>query len=157
MEMQLTVGQVVQESQKISQHIQGAVANAEAEASKGHEALQLMLSTTQAATHQLIKSEVGAIKGPPVPAPGDPTFLAQNCPAPPGWGQKGYEAMAYRAASFYVSFLGNPPAGFYGDEEAFKATRAEVPDLPQKHLVAVLRHYHSLLYDRPFLRKPEDE
>ncbi|KAI0103268.1 hypothetical protein GGR51DRAFT_251749 [Nemania sp. FL0031] len=112
----------------------------------------LAYATTQQsedARHEIAALKTALVKEP---IPGETGYLARHCPAPAGWDQRAYESLSFRGASFYIAYLGNPPGGVSADQDAFQATRIEFPTLPQKHLIAALKHIHILMYNRPFSR-----
>ncbi|KAI0448275.1 hypothetical protein F5B21DRAFT_510323 [Xylaria acuta] len=52
-------------------------------------------------------------------APGETGYLAPYCLLLLGWDGEEYACYSYRAATFYIDFLGLPPEGVGADEEAF--------------------------------------
>lgn len=101
-----------------------------------------------------IQSELGALKADmkKTPEPGETGFLSEHCLAPEGCDQKDYEALCFRAAKFYVDCLEDPSEGFSADEGAFHETQTEFPGVPNKHLIAALKHIHVQMYNRHFSR-----
>lgn len=100
---------------------------------------------------------VNTLTARPPSGSGEPGFLGQHCPAPPGWNQREYEAQLKLAAWTYIfEHGGQPEDGFGADWNILRDTKIKFPDLREEDITVTLRHLHMRVHHCPMIEEKDD-